>query len=77
MEVDITDKGRDYLDSLPERIPPMQKGQKRTSAARDKVILSSIQGYGPIEIEEISEDTPVVRSSIRRLFEAGYIEEAK
>ena len=76
MKVEITSKGMDYLDNLSERIPPMQKGQKRTPAAKDKVILSSIQGYGPIEIEEISEDTPVFRSSIRRLFEAGYIEEA-
>ena len=77
MKVEITRKGMDYLDSLPERIPPMQRGQERTSAARDKVILSSIQGYGPIEVEEIAEDFPVVRSSIRRLFEAGYIEEAR
>ena len=78
MEVDITDKGRDYYDK------DVRDSDIDGNTLFDTMVLTELVSDGPLDIERTiaSEERnigPVHASSIkkafRRLFEAGYIEE--
>jgi len=82
MLIDITSEGRQYIKkiiSLPfSANAPMSE---YISAGDDLAILGIITEFGPQEPEEMIEDlsqydtTTDVKQVIRRLFEAGYIEQ--
>lgn len=63
----LTDKGRDYLQSLRYTLPS-QKPKTRDSA--DHAILGLIEAGWT----DFRTDSPEVRHILRRLYEAGYID---
>ena len=73
MEVDITDKGRDYHQSLLEDIEVMDN-----SPHGDIVWLMILKDEGPMNLDSITKQLDHYgfgRDVARRLFEAGYIEQ--
>ncbi len=84
MEVDITDKGRNYLDRMNQGNLP--ESATDGQSIFDYTILHTITSVGPQDIEDtiskVSQDHgPVtgesIKTSFRRLFEAGYLEEVR
>ncbi len=84
MEVDITDKGERYLDKLFKSVFPVNtERQGDNPKLFDFIVLQSLSMNGsndPNDIirgeeEELVGDGNFTKSSIRRLFEAGYIEQ--
>ena len=82
MEVDITDKGRDYLDRMWEGNLP--ESATDGLSIYDFDLLAHLKREGSVDMEADLEYMkrkvgPVTsnsfRQSFRRLFEAGYIEE--
>ncbi len=84
MEVDITDKGSKYFYKLFNKVLPINSSRKVDSPQLfDFIVLQHLGMHGqqdPLELikheeEEQEGDGEFTKSSIRRLFEAGYIEE--
>ncbi len=81
MEVDITDKGREYLQRLQEELDTTHRISDKIRYP-DYIILFHLDKEGSSILEDFlskhswHRDHPdLLRSSVRRLFEVGYIEE--
>ena len=81
MEVEITDKGRDYFARLNEELSTAHKIDDETRYP-DYIVLFHLEREGGRDPEELIEkksyfpkEPEMLRKSFRRLFEAGYIEE--
>ncbi len=81
MEVDITDKGRDYLDKIKQGTITVPDGEGYS--VFDYTILRVLVADGPQDIEKTISEVKLdhgsntgefMKTSFRGLFEAGYIE---
>ncbi len=81
MEVDITDKGQEYFQRLQEELDTTKRilGPVRSF---DWLILFILKEDGPDNVQHLidrnvhfPEDEERAKSSIRRMFEHGYIEQ--
>lgn len=73
MEIQLSSKGNKYAESLMN-----QNIEIGSTEGTDIAILSIIGTSGSLDLENFLEECgndPIVRSAIRRLFEAGYIEQ--
>ena len=73
MLVDITERGREYLDT---KLTYALGSEKSESEAFDFITLDTLVEYGPLDTKYLGGGTET-RPAVRRLFEAGYIEEIR
>ena len=76
MDLQLTVKGQEYKDKL-DSLDYMTEKQS-DQVIQDNLVLTYIDSEGSVIIEELTEKASsmnMVKPTVRRLFEAGYVEE--